>query len=445
MGADGLLAVNLFMKYSLAEKRLLALGDEVLTMKFGLRTMRALLRSLGSPHHRFQSIHVAGTNGKGSVCALLESVLRAAGYRVGLFTSPHLISLRERMRVNGRMIGPVDFVKSYEQVIGAIQQLQQTKHLTSHPTYFETITAIAFDYFARQKIDVAVVEVGMGGRLDSTNLIKPLASVITNIDFDHERFLGNTIEQIAAEKAGIIKPNVPVLTAARRLAAVRVMEGAARVNNSPLIQCLRDSRISNIQLKPTGSRFSLRTPEHWYPHLEIPLAGHHQLENAVLAVRTLEECSQRGLQVFPEHIIAGLRSVQWPGRFEKISDHPAIFLDGAHNPAGARALRVLMESVQRNRKLILIYGAMRDKAIRKVFKELLPVCHQVIFTQPPVLRAASPEEIFSAAGEPGCPSFLVPDVPQALKLARQLARQNTVILVTGSLYLVGKVREILKG
>jgi dihydrofolate synthase / folylpolyglutamate synthase len=198
VGADGLLAVNLFMKYSLAEKRLLALGDEVLTMKFGLRNMRALLRSLGSPHHQFQSIHVAGTNGKGSVCALLESVLRAAGYRVGLFTSPHLISLRERMRVNGRMIGPADFVKSYEQVIGTIRRLQQTKHLTSHLTYFETITAIAFDYFARQKIEVAVVEVGMGGRLDATNLIKPLASVITNIDFDHERFLGNTIEQIAA-------------------------------------------------------------------------------------------------------------------------------------------------------------------------------------------------------------------------------------------------------
>jgi dihydrofolate synthase / folylpolyglutamate synthase len=221
------------------------------------------------------------------------------------------------------------------------------------------------------------------------------------------------------------------------------MKRAARVKNSPFIQCLRDTRISNVQLKPTGSRFSLRTPEHGYPRLEIPLAGRHQLENAVLAVRTLEECSRRGLRVSPDQIVEGLRSVRWPGRFEKISDHPAIFVDGAHNPAGARALRILMESVQGNRKLILIYGAMRDKAIRKVLRELLPLSTRVIFTQPFTRRAASPEEIFSIVGEPGCPSYLTRGFSGALKLARRLAGRNSLILVAGSLYLVGEARKRL--
>ena len=431
------------MTLSTAEQQLLALGDEVLTMKFGLRNMRILLHALGSPHRSFPSIHVAGTNGKGSVCALLESVLRTTGRKVGLFTSPHLVSIRERMLVDGHPIPPEDFVRSYERVTDAIRKLREKRHLPSHPTYFETITAVAFDYFARAKVDVAVVEVGMGGRLDSTNLITPLVSVITNIDFDHERFLGNTIEEIAREKAGIIKSHVPVLTAARRPKALRVIRRVARARKSGVHEALHEAKVSRIVLELARSSFCLRTPHDFYRDLEMPLAGRHQIDNAVLAVRALEESSRRGLAVSRDNIRKGLRSVCWPGRFEKVGHHPEIFLDGAHNPAGARALQRLVRRLLKGRRIILIYGAMRDKAIRRVFAFLAPFADRVIFTRPLTRRAASPEEVFCLVGEPACPSFLAQSLPHALKLARRMASPHSTILITGSLYLVGEARKFL--
>ncbi len=431
------------MTFSSAETQLLALGDEVLTMKFGLRNMRTLLHALGSPHRAFLTVHVAGTNGKGSVCAMLDSILRASGRRVALFTSPHLSSIRERMRVNGENIPRADFVKSYERVARTIRQLQKTRHLSVRPTYFETITAMAFDYFESAGVDVGVVEVGMGGRLDSTNLVHPVASVITNVDFDHERFLGNTIEAIAREKAGIIKAGVPVLTAARRPEALRVIREEARSRRAPFEEARYGTRISNIHLERNRSCFSLRTPVAVYESVELPLAGRHQIDNAVLAIRALEQCAERGLSVSHGDIIGGLRSVQWPGRFERVGDHPEIYVDGAHNTAGARALRRLVEGLLANRKIILVYGAMRDKAIRKIFHQLEPLAHQIIFTRPATRRAATPEEIFSAVGEPICPSYLAPTLAQALRLARRLEGPRSTILITGSLYLVGEARKIL--
>jgi dihydrofolate synthase / folylpolyglutamate synthase len=432
------------MSFISAEKQLLALGDEVLTMKFGLRNMRTLLHALGSPHHAYSSIHVAGTNGKGSVCAMLDSILRASGRRVGLFTSPHLASIRERMKINGRDISPAEFTKSYERVARTIRQLQGTRHLPSHPTYFETITAIAFDYFARAKVDVAVVEVGMGGRLDSTNLITPVASLITNIDFDHERFLGNTIRAIAREKAGIIKTGVPVVTGARREDALRVIREVAHSRDAPFRHARSRARISSIKLDLNRCRFSLTTPGGRYEELDLSLAGRHQIDNAVLAIRGLEECCERGLSVSRADIITGLRTVRWPGRFERVSTRPEIFVDGAHNPAGARALRRVVETLLGGRKIILIYGAMRDKAIREVFDQLEPIATQIIFTRPAIHRAATPEEVFCQAGEPGCPSYLARNFPLALKLAQHLAKRTSTILITGSLYLVGEARRILK-
>ncbi|MBZ5535340.1 MAG: bifunctional folylpolyglutamate synthase/dihydrofolate synthase [Acidobacteriia bacterium] len=426
-----------------AEKQLLALGDEVLTMKFGLRNMRTLLQALGAPHHAYPSIHVAGTNGKGSVCAMLDSILRASGRRVGLFTSPHLTSIRERMKINGRDISPAEFTKSYKRVARVIRRLRATRHLASHPTYFETITAMAFEYFARAKVEVAVVEVGMGGRLDSTNLITPVVSLITSIDFDHERFLGNTVRAIAREKAGIIKTGVPVVTAARRADALGVIRKVARYRKSPFHHAGSRARISNVKLELDGSRFSLTTPGGRYEEVELHLAGRHQIDNAVLAIRGLEECCRRGLSVSRQDIVTGLRTVRWPGRFERVSARPEIFIDGAHNPAGAIALRRAVESLLGGRKIILIYGAMRDKAIRKVFHELEPIASQVIFTRPAIHRAATPEEIFCQVGETGGPSFLARNLPLALKLAQHLAKPTSTILVTGSLYLVGEARRML--
>lgn len=431
------------MPFISAEKRLLALGDEVLTMKFGLRNMRTLLHALGSPHRAYPSIHVAGTNGKGSVCAMLDSILRASGRRVGLFTSPHLTSIRERMKINGKDIPPAEFTRSYERVARTIHHLQGTRHLPSHPTYFETITAMAFDYFARAKVDVAVVEVGMGGRLDSTNLITPVASLITNIDFDHERFLGNTIPAIAREKAGIIKTGVPLVTAARRAEALRILQEVARARKAPFHHARRCSRISHIRLELNQSRFSLTTPGGVYEELELPLAGRHQVDNAVLAIRGLEACRGRGLSVSHPDIITGLRTVRWPGRFEMVRTRPEIFVDGAHNPAGARALRRVVESLLGGRKIILIYGAMRDKAIRKVFHELEPIATQIIFTRPAIPRAATPEEIFCLAGKQSRPSYLARNLSLALDLAQRLAKQTSTILITGSLYLVGEARRML--
>jgi dihydrofolate synthase/folylpolyglutamate synthase len=430
------------MTFSEAQRRLLALGDEVLAMKFGLRNMRVLLRELGSPHRRFRSIHVGGTNGKGSVCAMVDSVLRASGRRVGLFTSPHLTSIRERMQVNGRPISRKDFVQSYQRVALAVRRLQRERRLPAHPTYFETITAIAFDFFAHQKLHVAVLEVGMGGRLDSTNLVTPLITAITNVDFDHERFLGDTIEKIAREKAGIIKRRVAVLTAARRPAALRVIRQSAAIHQSQLIEVLRDSKASHVFASAAGSRFSLRTPHGSYHDMQISLAGRHQVDNAVLAVRILEECDATELRVSRKDLFEGLKEVRWPGRFEQMSQRPDIFVDGAHNPAGARALRQLVSTALRGRKIILIYGAMRDKAIRRVVQELQPIAEQIIFTRPFIKRAATPEKIFALVGEPRHPSFLAADLGHAIKLARRLAQRHSAILITGSLYLVGEARKL---
>lgn len=432
------------MTFATAQKRLLALGDEVLTMKFGLHNMRALMRELDSPHRQFLSIHVAGTNGKGSVCAFLDSVLRNAGYRVGLFTSPHLVSIRERIQVNGRMISPREFTRSYQRVFHAIQRLRKNRHLRTHPTYFETITAMGFEYFAHEKVDVAVVEVGMGGRLDSTNVIRPLVSAITNIDFDHERFLGTTIAEIAGEKAGIVKSRVPVLTAARRPEARRIIEKVARTRNSTLHNVLQDSRVSQVRLGPQGSRFVLGTPHANYPGIEIALAGRHQIENAVLAVRIVEEAGGRGLKVSNAALRTGLRDARWPGRFELLSRRPDIYVDGAHNPAGARALRQLIECQFPRRRVILVYGAMRDKAIRRVLAELLHVADVVILTQPKIRRAAAPGEIFGLMDEQQGPSYLTEGLSQALRHARILARDGSIILVTGSLYLVGEASKLLR-
>ncbi|MDD5542398.1 MAG: bifunctional folylpolyglutamate synthase/dihydrofolate synthase [Acidobacteriia bacterium] len=437
------------MTYREAEKRLLALGDEVLTMKFGLRNMHSLLAELGNPHQRFPSLHVAGTNGKGSVCAMLHRILCCSGRRVGLFTSPHLISIRERIRVNDTLISEPEFAVSYDRVARAIRRLRRTRILPAHPTYFETITALAFDFFARQKIDIAVLEVGMGGRLDSTNVVTPLVSVITNIDFDHERFLGNTIAAIAGEKAGIIKPRIPVLTAARRPDAIKVIRQKARQKKGAWHQVTRDSRVSKVLLKPGGSRFDLKTPHRRYRKLFVSLAGRHQIENAVLAIRTLEECRVRGFQISDEALVEGLASARWPGRFEKVSERPTFILDGAHNPAGALALRRMVTQLFPGRRVILIYGAMRDKAIRQVLKQLLPITRQLILTRPAIPRAAGPAEIFEMAGwlnkttfSPAN-SFLVDSIEPAVRLARKLAHRRTLILIAGSLYLVGEARRIL--
>ncbi len=431
------------MTFREAEKELLALGDEVLTMKFGLRNMRTLLRALGSPHRRFPSVHVGGTNGKGSVCAMLDSVFRASGHHVGLFTSPHLISIRERIKVDGRNIPPAEFVKSYQRVSRTIQKLRRLRHLPAHPTYFETITALAFDYFARQRIDIAVLEVGMGGRLDSTNIVRPLVSVITNVEFDHERFLGNTIPEIAFEKAGIIKPRVPVITGARRAEALRVIQRTARARKAPLIECWKGTKVSRLSSEKTRSNFTLQTPRSFYRNLEVPLAGRHQITNAFLAIRALEEVADKGICVPVEAVVRGLASTRWPGRFERVARHPEIFLDGAHNPAGAQALRRLVQDQLPNQSVILIYGAMRDKKIQRVFRQLRPLASQVIFTRPQIRRAALPDEIFSVVGEPDCPSFLTANLPQALRLGRRLAKTRGTILITGSLYLVGEARHLL--
>ncbi|HEY2329078.1 MAG TPA: folylpolyglutamate synthase/dihydrofolate synthase family protein, partial [Verrucomicrobiae bacterium] len=333
-------------------------GLQMFGANFGLETTRKLAALAGNPQEKLRFIHVAGTNGKGSTCAMLESVYRAAGLRVGLFTSPHLVSFRERIQVNRQLIPESELVRLVEE----FQPLLKEFSADQHPTMFEAVTVMALKFFAEQKCGLVIWETGLGGRLDATNIVTPLASVITNIALDHEQWLGNTLEKIAAEKAGIIKPGVPVTTAAREPEVLRVIEEVAREKNAPL------TRIQNSKFKIQNS--------------EPSLLGEHQKLNATLAVATVEVL-QKQIPVAEKNIRTGLAQVNWPGRLQLVTQPGGrkILLDGAHNVAGAEALRAVLEKEFAGIRPVLIFGALADKNWPDICRRLAPLADK-IFTVP---------------------------------------------------------------
>jgi len=411
---------------------LYSLGNETRTVKLGLERVSTLLDSLGSPHRACRFVHVAGTNGKGSVCAMVESALRAAGRRTGLFTSPHLVEPTERIRILGEPVSPESFARAFDTVHRQAEALLAGGQIDAHPTYFETVTAMAFLLFRELEVEIAVIEVGLGGRLDATNVVSPMVSVITPVDYDHESYLGVGLESIAREKAGIIKPGVPLVTGPQHLEVLVLLEVRAEAVGAPLTPWSQWTA-EGLALDAHGSRFAVPGPPRL--RMECPLAGQHQVSNALTAIAAL-----RVLDTPPEAIEEGLRRVCWPGRLECVSREPEIILDGAHNPAGAAALAAHIRRFYAGRRVRLVYGAMRDKAVAEAAGILFPAAEEVILTTPGHPRAVRPETILAMVDHPCI--RVAPSLQDALERVRG-SSPGEVSFITGSLYLVGAARALL--
>jgi dihydrofolate synthase/folylpolyglutamate synthase len=449
--------MSYFMSYETAVARMFALGHELTqtpSHKFDLDHMRVLLRALDHPERQFPGVLVAGTNGKGSTAATLASILRASGLKTGLYTSPHLVRINERIRVNGEEICDDDFAALHGQIDKVADKLVDLTELPWHPSFFEMMTAIAFEHFAREKVDLAVLEVGMGGRLDATNVVDPRVSVITDISLDHQKFLGNTVGEIAREKIGIIRPGGAVVTLPQQPEANDVIGntildlGARAVNAVPYVPPVSPASAQYLVPGSEQGGFVYRYPLAVSGKeilVETPLMGRHQLRNVALAVAAAVELNQQGIRgITAKTIERGIRETRWPGRFQVIAARagwPEMALDVAHNPAGAWALRSALSERYEDRPLIFVFGAMRDKAISEMTEILFPLAERVIATQPENPRAASPEEIRRAAERTGAEVETVEGVKLALDRARVLANGKAVVVITGSIYLVGEVMQ----
>ena len=421
--------VHVRMSYPESVRYLYSLGNELKTgAKFGLERMRALLAELGNPESGQRFIHVAGTNGKGSTCAMIAAALSRSGLRTGLYTSPHLVEPTERIRIDGVPITASEFAAAFETVHAAAEKLLAKERIDAHPSYFETVTAMGF-LILRDRCDVGVVEVGLGGRLDATNVILPELCAITPVSFDHESFLGNTLESIAFEKAGILKRGVPVIVAHQTPQAEAVILRRARELGCEIIRTA-DAQAASVTLTAHGCSFSIDG----IPY-RCALAGEHQVENAVAAILAC-----RRLGVDTAAIQAGLAAVEWPGRIEFVRRHPDFILDGAHNPAGATALAAYIRRFFSGRPVWIVYAAMRDKAIEEVTTRLFPLADRLIVTAPDSPRALRPQAILEAAGHPN--AVIAPKVADAIQLAAA-APPNAAVFFTGSLFLVGEARALL--
>jgi dihydrofolate synthase / folylpolyglutamate synthase len=449
------------MNYDQAVRYLFTLGRELASpqqasaTKLDLENIRVLTERLGHPEHAYATVHIAGTNGKGSTAAMLASILSAAGLRAGLYTSPHLVRINERMRVvsSGAEVEISDaaFAATFTHLHGVIEELLASGKLAAHPTFFECVTAIAFSYFAEQRVDIAVFEVGMGGRLDSTNVIVPQVTVITQIDFDHENFLGHSIEEIAGEKAGIIKPGAWVVSAAGNPAASAVIRQRADEQEARLEEIDSTWNISDIRVEDGCYRFTAtpqmrsgaesRTPQGNAISVTLPLAGRFQVRNALTAIAAARLLAERGFPVDDVAISAGLAAVRWPGRLERLRQRPDLYLDGTHNTAGARELLAFWDGQLAGRRIHLVYGAMRDKAVDEVAGLLFPRATTVILTQSPQSRSISAHTLAAMVGDLAQTIEVVPEPSAALERGLELAAPEDAVFVAGSLYLVGDARR----
>ena len=411
-------------------------------VKLGLQNVGAVLSACGDPQRRFPSVHVAGTNGKGSVCAMLASILRADGRRVGLYTSPHLADVRERIRIDDRTISESDFDRLLGRIRNTIDRLLAAGRLEAHPTYFEVLTILAFLHFAECKVDIAVLEVGMGGRFDATNIVNPLVSVITSISLDHREYLGSTLSAIAFEKAGIIKPGVPVVSGVEGRAAEAVIRRQARALGAPLASVFgRDGALFAARTA-AGFRFRYEFCGEAFP-FRLKLPGRHQGENAAVVIAAARTLGCVELPIARRTILSGLAAAEWPGRLETVGRRPIVLLDGAHNEDGARALAAYVRDFVRA-PLVLVFAMLKDKAVGRAAELLFPRPETVILTSIPSPRAASPEEILKAAPRFRSKIAIEPDLRAAIAQARRLAGPKVTVLIAGSLYLVGEVKKLPK-
>jgi len=439
------------MNYDESVRYLLALGKELAAprqarvQKFDLENITRLAEKLGSPHRAIPCAHIAGTNGKGSTAALVESILYASGARTGLYTSPHLERINERIRVNGLEIYDHDFAAAFTRVQSLIEQMLASGELAAHPTYFECVTAMAFDHFVRARAEFSVYETGLGGRLDATNVLQPEVAAITSIDLDHEEFLGHSIEEIAAEKAGILKPGATVVCAAGRPEAIAVIRSrAAELGISPadFVDVAAHYRVENVQAAVGATRaraVSLR--DGWQLDFKLPLAGRFQLHNALTAIAIARALQARRFPIVDDAIYSGLAAVRWPGRLERVSERPDVYLDGTHNPSGARELAAFWQEFFSGRAIHLVFGAVRDKAVDEVAGLLFPHAASVILTAARTSRAISPPALADLTAHHAANVEVVAEPELAFERALERAHPNDVVFVTGSLYLVGDLRR----
>ncbi len=421
------------------------------SIKLGLERTGEFLAVLGHPHRRFHSAHVAGTNGKGSVAAIAASMLMSGGFRVGLFTSPHMVSFTERILINSSRISEEEVV----QLTGEIKEkISAVAARIGEPTFFEFVTVMAFLYFARNNVDWSVIEVGMGGRLDATNLILPDVSVITGISYDHKEFLGNSLADIALEKAGIIKNGVPVVCSAQEPEVELLLRKKAAEASSPFFIYGKDFSGTLKSTDARGTRFDYNSEEHTFADLYIPLAGEHQVMNACVAAQAFLLCNApEARRPKPEAVREGLAAVRWQGRLELVKGDPGdppIMLDGAHNPHAASALAEFMRKQFINYRVILIAGIMSDKDIAGILAPLLPLASDIIFSAPNYGRSAPAGLLAEHAASLGFQSTVVPSISDAIAWAKKIATSPSsnlsvpaVILITGSFFTIGEAKELL--
>jgi dihydrofolate synthase/folylpolyglutamate synthase len=428
-------------------------------IKLGLDSMRTVLAAFGDPHRVYPSVHVAGTNGKGSVCAMLTEILAAGGRKVGLYTSPHLVRVEERIQVvcdvcddqvvfddrvdqvDGRLISSRDFCRLAGTVKARIERLLARRELGAPPTFFEVLTLIAFLYFREREVDVAVLEVGMGGRFDATNVVTPLVSVITSVSRDHQEHLGPTLAAIAFEKAGIIKPGVPVVCGAEARDAVRVVRAQAAGKSAPLTMVFSRKRPLTREKKNVQGMAFRYEAEGTSLRLSPGLPGAHQGRNAAIAASAALVLGRVWRPISRSAIVRGVARARWEGRLETVARNPRVLLDGAHNEGGAAALRAYLEEL-RPPRLVLVFTMMKDKAVGRVAGRLFPLADRIVLTTIPFARAAEPAEILRRA-RPFRDRILVePSLPKAIALARAEAGRRGTVLITGSLFLVGAVKKL---
>ncbi len=437
--------------YQHAVQSLLALGHELHSIpsnKFDLAYVRVMLEALSHPERRFASVLVAGTNGKGSTAATIESILRHAGHRTALYTSPHLVRVNERIHIGGNEISDAEFAAVYDRVETRVRDLLDSARLPWHPSFFETLSVMAFEYFAMSGVEVAILEVGMGGRLDATNVVDPIVAVISDIALDHQKFLGNTIGEIAREKAGIIRPGGVVVTLPQHPEANDVIGNTVLERGATAISAV--PYVPPVSPAAESSRDFGLEARTCYPLLvmgeqiqvDSPLLGRHQLRNIALAIAAAEQVNHFGFRVTPKDIECGIRETHWPGRFQRIAlggTWPEIILDVAHNPAGAWALRSTLSAYASERPITFVFAAMRDKAISEMAEILFPLATHVIATRACNPRSATPDELRAAAARAAADVESADSIAAALARARELTSEDGVIVVTGSIYLVGEV------
>jgi dihydrofolate synthase / folylpolyglutamate synthase len=402
-------------------------------MIFGLTQVERILNAIGNPHKDIQAVHIGGTNGKGSTAAMMSSILQKEGYRVGLYTSPHLIRFTERIKVNGKEIEEEEVAE----LAGWVRKEIEAVGITPPFTFFDFTTAMALHYFKQKWVDVAILEVGLGGRLDSTNVVDPLLSIITNIAKDHEEYLGNSILKIAREKAGIIKRGKPLITAAKQPQVLRLFSKFCEAKGSPYYRVGKEFRY--VRAEDEDFDYEGLNRKLWGVHLN--LKGFHQVINATTALGAIEILEDLGYRVSTDAMIDGLREVDWPGRLEMVSSSPRVILDGAHNPAGALALKESLEKEFEYQRLILLIGIMKDKDIESMLHLLAPRADHIILTKPHTDRATPPFLLKKALGQNGKKAEIAEDLKEAIERGLSLTQEEDLLCITGSLYTVGEARS----